>query len=174
MIMEILSTGLNLAGPPVDERYTFTVPGVAGTSVNGNVNAQVPYLRNARRYSSFQANDNVKLVSCGIVFPYYFSLAVDPVIIKFSWKNGVVESPINQIGGQARLILPLDNYEMVTDQFVPFLTIPPVPAGTSWAWVARFDVLPVVSVLNCPAILYAATLPITTWVKVEHNLDMIV
>jgi hypothetical protein len=180
-IVEVL-TQQNVAGG--DERYSFTV-NTAVASVGLAAGPALPRLRSANnpalgdRYPNFTAQDNIRLLSCGLWLPYSFALSVVPVRVLLYWVDPLGLTMLPVLGPDATntaLWVPDAGYELALDRYSAY----PAAIGPTAGLVAFLmdpgaaaaDQLGI-SQLNTPAILNATVQRVVFWVKVMHSLSMV-
>jgi len=182
MIIEYLTTQKDAVN---DERAMFTVDttGPVDVALYGPGGVLVSYLRNGAGNKHFQPDDNVRLLSFGIVLPYQFSFSTRAARISGFWVDelgfiGGHYGPIVELTGGApgRIEVPFDGAEFPLDVTIPHqstgkkvaFVFLPVEPGVGGAWE-----LTRISMINAPVSLNTIVLRATIFAKVVHTLAMV-
>jgi hypothetical protein len=190
MIVEYL-TQQNMTAFPggVDERPYFApdstalevplLPAAAGGPPFDPKN----YLRNGLSYRYFDANDNIRVLSIGIVFPYAYSISTNYIAAFPVWKDnqlipvaGNVWEFTGDPAGTSLVRLPYDGAEFPVDVTIAHKSPGHGVAFTMIAATAAPNI-PMVSMINAPLKLDKAVThsDLHAWFfwKIVHTLPMI-
>jgi hypothetical protein len=175
-IIEVLQTLDNTPAPGgIDERQDFTT-NLAVNDVLINPLAGLPVLGYSRLRSAttnlynLSPSDNFTVLSFGLILPYNFVPSTVNANLRLSYSDdgGATLHNVNQFGASARCWLPFTNYESPCSYYVPF------PAGVTNKISLYLDVNSLrVSMLGVPAALGALNIPVSVFIKISHNLDLI-
>lgn len=131
-----------------------------------------------------QPKDNILFLSSAISLPYCFSQADDRLSVTFSYYkfSNATYYPVEEIGKFGRLwhfsenveidlnaFWPWNNTNLAAETYTEFraqLAAHPNQAGAG-------NVLPEISMLNCPAALHESIQPIFSFVKIRHSLELL-
>ena len=167
MIVEyILQSNLNAGEQP-----TFTVnTSAAEVDLVNSVNPG--YLRNGTGYKFFSANDNIRVLSLGLVFPQSFTLSTQCPRVLPSWSDSLAAfGAVKEFTGSDNggyLYLPYDGAEFPVD-----VTIAHKSPGNKVAYAITYPAGLKVSCVNAPSILNGAALTGWFFWKVVHTLPMV-
>lgn len=162
-------------GEGSDERPKFTVNNLlTEVAMVPSVTGAIPgTLRNGKRYRLFQANDNVRLLSIGLVLPYSYTISSNAPEFSMIWRSqpGVI-GPIYELTGDnvgaPSTVIPFDGAEFPVD-----ITIAHKSPGIACSFVIN-PIICNVSMVNSPTALNGATLRAWFFVKLVHSLPMVV
>jgi len=174
-IISTLCTHDLTGGGGIDERENFTV-NLAALDVPMNVIAVGQGLLRPGIFGGvagykLQNKDNFNILSCGVIMPYHFGGSVEPFTVYFSWADGVGTGNFSNVGDAGALVLPGPSFELACGIYVPW------PSGVATgAKVALYMTILSgrVSMIGADPGLAAVTLPVTAWVKISHNLGLVV
>lgn len=127
----------------------------------------------------FQQGDTIRILSIGYVLPYSFVLGQIPgaiplfdmaeISLRYQLRAGgpFLSLPVMSSGS---LYVPYGMYELALDVFADLSQV-----GDDYQLGAKFvDTKPEISMINAPAGLDGLVLSIPIWVKVLHNLALVV
>jgi hypothetical protein len=161
-------------GAGSDERPKFTVNNLlTEVALVAEVTGPKPgTLRNGKRYRLFQANDNVRLLSIGLVLPYSYTISTYAPEFAMTWQSqpGVI-GPIYELTGDnigaPSTVIPFDGAEFPVD-----ITIAHKSPGIACSFVIN-PVVCYVSMVNSPTALNGTVLHGWFFVKLVHSLPMV-
>jgi hypothetical protein len=180
MIVEYICQTNNTFFGGVEERPYFipdsTAKEVQLLSLTG-IPTETGFLRNGRGYRYFQPDDNIRILSIGLVLPYSYSISSNPINIIPFWKDSANASGfVEEFTGDASSLgatIPYDGAEFPVDVTVKYKsTKKNVAFGVGINTLA-----PKISMINAPASLdYTVTHNyLYGWFfwKVIHTLPMV-
>jgi hypothetical protein len=175
-LIDVLATKLMIGAGAIDERQSFT----ANNAVNDlELDAFVPgqgILRSANGLPNLiSPKDNIQVLSIGISLPYHYVLSSRIAHVSFHWEDGVGSGAFN-IGTGNFIEIPFANYELSIGAYVPWPT--PRLNGYQIVMIISTDTVNAayrmrISQIGGPAALNAAVLPVTSFIKIAHNLPLI-
>lgn len=175
-LIDVLATKLTVGVGAADERQTFTAnnlvndveldPFVAGQGILRSANG-IPHL--------IAPKDNINVLSIGISLPYHYVLSTRIVYVSLHWEDGVGSGAFN-LGTGNFIEIPFANYELSIGAYVPWPT--PRINGYQIVMIIGTDTVNAayrmrVSQIGGPAALNQAVLPVTSFVKIAHNISLI-
>ena len=176
-IIEILT-----AIPAESPAFTVNVSALSVDMIKTTGGSPTCLLYNALGFKRFQANDNFRILSCGIVLPENFALAHAPIEattgsslnINFKIKKATaaVYTAVREFGSQGSLNLPFVNYDQAIDVFVDVTSLN-YDFNLQGFMGYIGDIKPRVSMINVPASLDGYVQTCILYVKILHNLVMI-
>jgi len=132
--------------------------------------------------SIFERGDNFIVLSVGYFLPHGFTMAgnaTDPIMSEIYLTARETVSltvrALPQVGNNARILLPFENYEMSLGVFVDTEATGIVQSfilQTNFTQGTNVGPWPQVSMANVPAILNGLTLEATPFIKVLHNFPL--
>ena len=170
-----------LVGAAYENRYKF----VANTAVDlvpitASVAPVHPNLRSPNMVGSpqyFQAKDNLRILSVGVLFPYSFGLATTPISMALNWyaPGPIDRGRVLEFGAYGSFWIPFENYEFSIDMLAQYAPNTSAKCGLSALLFtgAGSDTNLMVSMVGCPAGLNTKSFYIAPFVKVLHNLPMV-
>jgi hypothetical protein len=174
-LIDVLATRDQTGVAGVDERQTFTT--VAGLDVELDVLVPGQAILRPADSLNYRLNlkDNITILSIGVSLPYTFGLSTRGIYAILFWNDGIGAGPLNV--GQANVIeIPFANYELSIGAFVPWPTPNLAPyhiemiVGTN-PYILENRVR--ISMVGVDAALIPGTFPVTSFVKVAHNLPFV-
>jgi hypothetical protein len=165
-LLDILTGQDNTPNGGIDERQNFTVDttGPLDVAINGPYAYPVGTLRPGNMLDFYiPLNEPIIVQSIGISMPYQFGMSNQSFNVEL-YANGNANVPL--FATSIFVEMPFVNYEMAIGVFVPF------PATMTQKYRILMFVDPAsakVSMVNAPAALNAATLPITCFAKISHT-----
>jgi hypothetical protein len=142
--------------------------------------------RNSALYYKFQNGDNIILLSAGFVLPENFvladtnkggtSVAANEMQLYVYKQSSLVPPPVGLLpglGDRGVLVIPMESYEVNANIFCDMSTLLAALAGEDFVIQGNLYVNNI-SMLNVPVALNATTQHIIPFIKVLHNLPMIV
>ena len=141
-------------------------------------------LYNAQGFKRFQANDNLRILSVGIILPEQFTLAKTPYTATLGGAMGITVDlkkassatyrSFPQFGSLGTLTLPLVDFDFPVDIFIDINAMALSDAFNLRGYMNKIgNVSPQVSMVNAPAALDATLQTCILYVKVLHNFPMI-
>jgi hypothetical protein len=149
---------------------------------------------NTELKSIFAQGDNLAIISAGIILPESFLLgnigfgaaplsALPKLEIYFFTEPGHIKYYPVIAGSQGNFLIPMENYEYILNNFIdvtkgPFITgggvtVDKIPGN--FALYLSVDPASVkISMVNVPAVLNNQVMRITPFVKIVHNIPLIV
>jgi len=174
VLIDVMATSLDAGG--TDYRQYFTVDTAAlDVPIDGPPLPGKGTLRPAGAWASrLSQNDHCEILSLGISLPYSFSLSSRIAYLRFDWTDGVNTGLV--LGTSEFIELPFANYEMSLGKFFQFPAAAVGPISLVLRLVTSAE--PAwqqtrISMLNTPAALEGAVLPVTVFAKIAHNLELV-
>jgi len=173
---------------PIDETQNFTVNlaleevfinGVAACALRSMFSA-APDVNLGNKW--FAKNDNLNLLSIGLIFPHGFIQGTRNHTISLGWREetSALSSFVREVGNSGLISIPLENVEIALSIYLPWPAKALYPTFTD-AYRKSLEATILlntvaynwrggtVSMIGVPAALAAHTYPIVPFVKIEHN-----